>query len=283
MKRHSVTGNKAEVIASKGSLIIVGGREDKQKDRVILREIARRTGTGKLIVATLASEVSGDLWKDYRDVFTDLGVKHIEHLHFENHEEARHPKYKAMFHNAKTVFFTGGDQLKITTKIGGTDIVDWIQDIYLNGGTIAGTSAGASVMGKIMLMGGENQESHKVGQWMMSPGLGLLPDMIIDQHFAQRGRIGRLLGAVAPNPGLIGVGIDEDTAIIVEKNHLRVIGTNAVYIVDARNVTYTNLSEAAAENTMAMHNVQLHILAEDHVFDLKTHRPRLDQVERVHG
>lgn len=273
MKRTEVTGRKATLKKALGSLIIVGGREDKKDDLVILREIARRTGNGKLIVTTLASQVAEELWLEYEKIFKSLGVKNVQHLKIDKPEDARDPALKSLFANARTVFFTGGDQLKITTKIGGTQIVDWLQEIYESGGTIAGTSAGASIMGKTMLVGGENVESHKVGSWKMAPGLGFLPDLIIDQHFAQRGRIGRLLGAVAPNPGMVGVGIDEDTAIIVENNGFTVVGSNAVYVIDARDVTYSNLSDSTADKTMSMHNVVLHILSEGDSFNLKSHKP----------
>jgi cyanophycinase len=255
-----------------GTLIIVGGAEDKSKEKIILREIASRTGAGKLVVSTAASQVAEEMWQEYRSIFKSLGVKNIQHLFIQQPEDARHPGLAEIFENANTIFFTGGDQLKITTKLGGTTIVDWIYKLYTSGGTIAGTSAGASVMGKTMLVGGENAESHKVGNWMMAPGLGLAEEMIIDQHFAQRGRIGRLLGAVALNPGILGIGIDEDTSIIVEGDHFTVLGSNAVYVIDGREVTYTNISEATPDRTMSMHDVRLHILAEGEIFDFKARK-----------
>lgn len=254
----------------KGTLIIVGGREDKTGNMVILKEIAERTGKGKLVIATLASTLADEQWEDYRKIFKNLGVKNIKHFYIDQPEQARDPNHLTVFEDAKTVFFTGGDQLKITTKIGGTPIFDRILEIYYNDGIIAGTSAGAAVMGTTMLVGGENADSHKVGNWMMAPGLGLIEDILIDQHFAQRGRIGRLLGAVALNPGVLGIGIDEDTAIVVKERSFKVIGTNAVYIVDGHYVSYTNISEAAAEKTMSMHDVRLHILADGESFKLKT-------------
>ena len=128
-------------------------------------------------------------------------------------------------------------------------------------------------MGKIMLIGNQNDESHKIGNWMLAPGLGFAEDMIIDQHFAQRSRIGRLLGGVALNPGVLGIGIDEDTAVIIEGHQLHVLGRNAVYIVDGKSVTHTNISEESGDKTMSMHNVHLHILADSDVFNLDTRHP----------
>ena len=258
-----------------GKLIIIGGREDKTDSMIILREIAKNTGRGKMVVATIASEAPNEVWEEYYRVFTALGVKNISHFNIEQHDQALDPKHLELFKGVRTVFFSGGDQLKITTKIGGTPIMDRVYEIYQKGGVIAGTSAGAAIMGKTMLVGNEasEAENHKVGSWMMAPGLGFIEDILIDQHFAQRGRISRLLGAIALNPGVLGIGIDEDTAIIIDQNQFRVIGRHAVYVIDGRNVSYTNISEAAAEKTMSMHNVRLHILSCSDKFDIQDRKP----------
>jgi len=254
-----------------GALIVIGGGEDRENDPVILREVARRAEGGRLVITTLASEFPDERWEDYQTAFRALGLKDIKHLHFATSEEAHREEPLKILSGASCVFFTGGDQLRITTKLGGTPAVEKIFEIFNRGGTIAGTSAGASVMGETMLVGRETTvESHKVGNWMMAPGLGLIANMIIDQHFAQRGRIGRLLRAVALNPGVLGIGIDENTAIIIENESFRVAGENAVYVIDGGKISYTNISEAAAEKTMSMFNVQLHILAGGDCFDLKT-------------
>jgi cyanophycinase len=233
-----------------------------------------------MVVITAASEVADDLWRDYRSHFHDLGVKKVSHLSIAAPEEARDPKLLKVLEGAKTIFFTGGDQLRITSKLGGTEIEQFIFKLYHAGGLVAGTSAGASVMGQTMLVGGENSESHKIGNWMMAPGLGLVPGIIIDQHFAQRGRIGRLLGAVALNPANLGIGIDEDTAIIVEESKFEVIGSNAVYVIDGHHVTYTNISEAGADQTMSMHDVKLHIMADREIFDLHQRKACLKEEKR---
>jgi cyanophycinase len=264
----------SKVSKKRGALIIVGGKEDKEGDCVILREIARRTGKrSKLMVITAASQFPEEVWQTYHDLFADFGLKNIIHLDVSKSEEARDPKTLTRFQGVKSIFFTGGDQLKLTTRIGGTPVFARILKIFEEGGLIAGTSAGAAVMGKTMLVGAEEEtESHKIGNWMMAPGLGLLGEIIIDQHFAQRGRIGRLLGAIASNPGILGVGIDEDTSIIVEDDEFRVVGSNAVYVVDGSEVTYTNIAEEAAERTMSMHDVRLHILSNDQVFNVSTRK-----------
>ena len=253
---------------SKGTLIIIGGREDKKGDMPILREIAEQTKDGKMVIVTVASEVPGLIWTDYKRIFTSLGVKKIIHFSIDHHQEALDIKKLRLFDGVRTVFFSGGDQVRLTSKIGGTPVFDRIMEIYHKGGLVAGTSAGAAIMGRTMLVGEEGGESHKVGNWMMAPGLGFIEDLIIDQHFAQRGRIGRLLGAVALNPGILGIGIDEDTAIVVKGDHFKVIGANAAYVVDGRYVTTTNMSEAAASETMSVHDIHLHILANRESFNL---------------
>lgn len=256
-----------------GTLIIIGGREDKTGSMEILKEIAVRNDGRKMVVATLASQIPHEVWPEYQRVFRRMGVTQIEHFFIDQHNQASDASHLSLFDDAHTVFFTGGDQLKITTKIGGTPIFNRILEIYKKGGIIAGTSAGAAMMGTTMLVGGDNSETHKVGNWLMAPGLGFAEEMIIDQHFAQRGRIGRLLGAVAMNPGVLGIGIDEDTSIIMQNHQFQVLGTNAIYIVDGRELTYTNISEAAAERTMSMHDVKLHILAHGEIFNTRTRKP----------
>lgn len=272
---------------SGGTLVIIGGREDKSSgEKRILAEVARLTGPGELVVASAATGLPGEVYQEYAEVFKALGVKSTSHLHIETGEEARRPESLEMIERASTVFFTGGDQLRITTKIGGSPLVGALTRLYERGGTIAGTSAGAAVMGETMLLGGNSMdttESHKVGNWMMAPGLGFVKDIIIDQHFGQRARIGRLLGAVALNPRVLGIGIDEDTSIMVRGRKLQVMGSNAVYIIDGHDVTYTNIAESAAERTMSLHDVKVHILSDGEFFDLNDRRPRFREevAERI--
>jgi cyanophycinase len=136
-----------------------------------------------------------------------------------------------------------------------------------------------------MLVSGRADETHKVSDSMqLAPGLGLLKDVIIDQHFSERGRIGRLLGAVAQNPRLVGIGVDEDTAIVCEGNdHFQVIGSGAVYVLDGRSLTYTNVAEESADRTLSVFGLKLHVLSQGDKFDLKTHEPvslPAEEVER---
>ncbi|HZS04211.1 MAG TPA: cyanophycinase [Blastocatellia bacterium] len=260
---------------ARGTLIIIGGSEDKRETKVILREAVRRIGSGRLVISTLASDYGEEVWELYRRIFTELGVRQIGHLGIEYRDESEGDPRLDILAGATAMFFTGGDQLRITTRLGGTPLSDRIEEIFRRGGVIAGTSAGASALGEMMLVGSPGGGLFKVGDMVqMVPGLGLLRNVIIDQHFSERGRIRRLLGAVAQNPRMLGIGIDEDTAIIVENEaDFQVLGAGAVYVVDGHDLSYTNISEDALGSTMSVFGVKLHVLSQGDGFNLKTRQP----------
>ena len=259
------------------TLIIIGGKEDRKADKIILGEVARRVGGGKLVVSTVAmSENTDELFSEYEKVFRSLGVKHVFNLEIKDRGDATRDAKVRILDGASAVFFTGGDQLKITGQIGDTPIFQRIQEIYDDGGMIAGTSAGASVLSETMLVEGGDEQSHVIGGSMrMAPGLGLIGGVIIDQHFMERGRVGRLIGAVAQNPKNLGVGIDEQTAIVVERgNGFYVLGSGAVYVIDGSGVTYSNIAEEALRKTLSIYDVKVHVLSQGDRFDLIMRRPR---------
>lgn len=260
----------------KGTLFLIGGREDREGERHILRRVVEAVGGGKLVVATLATSYADELWEDYARVFQSLGITEVAHLYIERRDEEAEDEHIALLEDARGIYFTGGDQLKITTKLGGTRVCEFIETMYRQGGVIAGTSAGAAAMSEMMLIPGMNQNPHLVRDaFQMVPGLRLLKNAIIDQHFSERGRIRRLLGAVAQNPRMIGIGIDEDTAIVVKGgDRFQVIGAGAVYIADGRELTYTNIAENALDKNLSVFNVKLHVLSEGDGYDLQAHKPR---------
>ncbi|MFL6195852.1 MAG: cyanophycinase [Thermoanaerobaculia bacterium] len=264
-----------------GRLIIIGGAEKKDPERKILKEVARQAEGGKLVVATIATEDPDEVWEEYRKIFQEeLGVKKLEHLDVRIREEATTEERVRIVEDAKVIFFTGGDQLKITSQLGDSAVYQTIEKLYREAGaTVAGTSAGASVMSETMLVSGAAEESHQIGKLMaMAPGLGLIQDVIVDQHFAERGRLGRLLGAVAQNPKHMGMGIDENTAVIVHgEERLEVIGEGAVYLLDGSEATYSNLAERDEdqEKVLSLFDVKLHLLSEGTQFDLKERRPEV--------
>ncbi|HEY7543694.1 MAG TPA: cyanophycinase [Blastocatellia bacterium] len=278
-RREKVTEKAAR--PAKGTLFIIGGREDKKDERAILSEIARRVDSGKLIIATLATEYADKSWELYKRIFTSLGVQQIGHLSIERRDEETEDANLELIEGAKAIFFTGGDQLKFITKLGGTRLSEEIEQIFLRGGIIAGTSAGATAMGEMMLIPELSNHLHTVRDaFQMVPGLGMIKNVIIDQHFSERGRIRRLLGAVAQNPRMIGIGIDEDTAVVVSKEEsFRVIGSGAVYVADGRGLTHTNISQNSLDRAMSVFNIRLHILSGNDSYDLKAHQPISDDLD----
>ena len=261
-----------------GTLIIIGGGEKKDEERTILKEVARKADGGSLVVVTVATAEPEETWKEYRRIFREIGVTKLAHLDVRLREEAKAPERVALLDKAKVVFFTGGDQLKITSQLGDSPVYQRIEEIFAEGGTVAGTSAGASVMSETMLISGDGEESHKIsGILGMAPGLGLIQDVVVDQHFAERGRLGRLLAAVAQNPRQLGLGIDENTAVVVEGERLRVIGKGAVYVLDGSSSSYSNLGEDSEdqEQIMSVFDVKLHVLSAENQFDLRERRPEM--------
>lgn len=256
-----------------GPLFIIGGGEDKEGDREILRALAERLAGQKLVIATIASHQPRGYFSTYREVLGELGVTDTAELYLEDRAQATEPDVLATLDGAAGVFFTGGDQLRISSQIGDTPVERRVREIHAAGGLVAGTSAGASVMCETMLVRGPGSESHRIGDLHMAPGLGLIRDVIIDQHFAERGRLGRLLGAIAQNPRVLGVGIDEDTAIIVEGGMFQVVGNGAVYVIDGASVSRSNIAEAEPERTLSMFDVSMHVLSEGDRFTLATRRP----------
>ncbi len=254
-----------------GNLIIIGGAEDKKGDKEILKRVAKYIDpeNEKLIIATIATEYPEKSYQNYKNVFSDLGIKNIDKLDISTREDAFNMKNVELINNSNLLFFTGGDQLRITSMIGGSPVYDAVKELCDNGGLIAGTSAGASVMSDTMIVQGEDDESPHKCTLKMSPGLGLVNNIIIDQHFAQRGRIGRLLTAIAQNPEVLGIGIDEDTAIVVsDKGTAEVIGSGAVYFIDGSSIDYSNVSEQYSDEILSMFNVKLHVLKDGNRFNL---------------
>jgi cyanophycinase len=257
-----------------GKLIIIGGNEDKQNDMRILKHIAEEAGRGIVLVATVASSEPEETWDTYSKIFKELKTR-AEHLHIPDRQAALTSKELVQaVKRAAVVFFTGGDQLEISGKIGGTALADVLRQKFLKGGCIAGTSAGAAAMSEMMIVSGAGDVAHSCGNsFAIATGLGYATEIIIDQHFSQRGRITRLVGAVAQNPRLLGIGIDEDTAVLMRDGKLKVMGSGSVYVLDGRGLTATNLNRSQSDTSMSVFDVRLHLLNEDDSFDLKVRRP----------
>ena len=255
----------------KGNLIIIGGAEDKAGNKTILKHVADIVSKeqGRLVVLTTATEKPEEVGNNYRIVFESLGINNIQILNINTRDEANDEKNADIIRNCSGVFFTGGDHLRITSILGGNSTNKALQEVYSKGVLIVGTSAGASVMSNTMIVEGDSNGPARKCTLKMAPGLGLLEEAIIDQHFDQRGRIGRLLGGVAENPFMLGIGIDEDTAIRVYPDaHFEVIGSNAVTVVDGNSIKSSNVSELKPDELLAITNVTIHVLPHGYGFNM---------------
>lgn len=262
------------MLNSKGYLIIIGGAEDKTGEGVILKQVALMLSEGdRLTVLTTATEKPQEVGSRYNEVFTKLGIKNINILNINTRDDADDANNCEMIKRSKCIFFTGGDQLRITSILGGTRTFSELKGLYNSGGIIVGTSAGASVMSSTMVVQGEDNEPARKCTLKMAPGLGLLNEAIIDQHFDERGRFGRLLCGVAENPEVLGIGIDEDTAIKVYPDmHFEIIGTNAVTVIDGKAIQSSNVSELKQNEILAIIGVKVHTLPQGYGFDLNVRK-----------
>lgn len=257
-------------------MLIIGGAEDKTGDRVILRTFLHLAGgkRSRVCVMTVAAAHPKETGETYLDVFHQLGAVEVQVLHLSSRAQAFESQAQQLIVDSTGIFFTGGDQLRITSMLGGTPVDQALREALRRGAVIAGTSAGASAMSSVMIVEGKGDESPKKCAVRLAPGLRLLENAVIDQHFAQRGRIGRLLSAVSQNPYVLGIGVDEDTAILLGPMQVfRVIGSNSVTVVDGRSVLLTNVSELSPHEPLAMSHVLLHVLPEGFGFDLKSRQP----------
>lgn len=255
-------------------LVIIGGAEDKTGECTVLRELVRLAGGSEARIALVpaATTIPNEVAEDYRALFLRLGVAEVQTLHVQTRDDAKDPALAAYLEQATGVFFTGGDQLRLMGLIGGTPLDTILHVRVQQGLLVAGTSAGAAVMSTTMIVSGES-DAPTTGEVRTGPGLELLPGVIIDQHFAQRGRIGRLLSVVAQFPHEIGIGIDEDTALVVAGHACRVIGSGAVTILDAGGASFNNAFELPFGSRIALHGVTLHCLPSGGSFDLLERRP----------
>lgn len=256
-----------------GPILVIGGHESKTGERPILRAFAEAVGGKDVVLVTVASKQTKPYVERYDEAFADLGIRRLLPLQLRDRAAAYEPEKLAAFEQAGGVFFTGGDQLRISSQIGDTPVEHEIRRLWEAGGIIAGTSAGAAVMPETMLVRGPGTTSYRLGDLHLAPGLGLLRDVIVDQHFAERGRMGRLIGAVAHNPRVLGIGLDEDTAIRVRGDRFEVLGAGAVYLIDGHGVSQSNIAEAARDETLSIFGIRLHVLAAGDSYDLTTRIP----------
>ena len=255
-----------------GTVIIIGGAEDKVRDRVILsRFVSLAGGTdATIVVISTASSLGAEAGERYRHVFTELGVKHVRPLHAVTRQQANEETSVLAVKDATGVFLTGGNQLRLSSTIGGTALAQAILERFKHGAVIAGTSAGASAMSSHMIAFGASGATPKQRMAQIAAGLSVLPGVIVDQHFQQRNRLGRLLSLIAQNPSLLGLGIDEDTAGVVGPDGvMEVIGRGSITVIDGSR-SETDAWEVGGHRPILLSNVILHSLPAGYRFDLRT-------------
>ena len=254
----------------RGFIIPIGGGEDREKEMQILRKFVALSGSknGKIVVVPTASQLD-NIGPDYNDIFKSLGIGKVEFLPINNREDCNNPAFTEVLKRATGIFMTGGNQLRLSTILGGTLVAQIIRRRNATGVPVAGTSAGASIMSEHMIAGGEGNTSPSTNGAILAPGMGLTNAVIIDQHFTQRNRLGRLLSASSYNPFLIGLGIDEDTAAFIgPDNVIEVVGSGTVTVVDADALTYSSISQSESSKALSLLGLKIDVMAEGCHYDL---------------
>lgn len=263
-----------------GQLVIIGGAEDKEGDCKILREFVRRAGgvNARIVVMTAATELPKEVGENYVRIFERLGVEDARIVDTVTRDDANSTSFIEAIEKATGVFFTGGDQSRITSTLKDTKLDTVIHKRFSEGLIVGGTSAGAAVMPDMMIVEGDSQTHPRIEVVEMGPGMGFLPGVVVDQHFLQRGRIGRLISALAQQPAVLGFGIDENTAVVINGSELEVVGEGAVTVVDVADVFYSNAGTILKDEPLAICGAKLHILPEGYRFDLSSRKPILEFV-----
>jgi len=251
--------------------MVIGGAEDKIRDRVILARFCSLAGGADGVVAVIstASSLGFLAGERYREIFTGLGIREVRPLHAMTRAQANDESYVRQLRDATGVFLTGGNQLRLSSTIGGTLLAEAVMDRFRAGAVVAGTSAGASAMSSHMIAFGASGGTPKHRMAALAAGLGVLPSVIVDQHFQQRNRYGRLLSVIAQNPSLLGLGVDEDTAGVVGPDGvMEVIGRGSITIVDGAGAE-TDAWDVHGHRPVMISGVILHALPAGYRFDLR--------------
>jgi cyanophycinase len=258
-----------------GRLIAIGGNEDKSNELIVLKRVVQEIGKTKFRVGviTTASEDPEQRGKDYHSVFTTLGASRIDIFNIRERGQANDRKTAETIADLDLIFFTGGDQLRLTTIMGGTRIFDAIKAHLENGALIAGTSAGAAVFSDTMIYEGKSEEGLFKGSVLSTSGFGFVDKIIFDTHFMARGRIGRLIQIVTSNPTCIGVGIGEDSGVILKGDGVaEVVGSGQVIIVDGCSIGVSNIMDILPGEPIAVENVRIHSLVDGYGYNFKKRR-----------
>jgi cyanophycinase len=289
--------------APKGKLVIIGGAVDmgssissqervvqpdhlKFFERGILRRIITESAKHEaslVEVITTASQIPELVGNEYIDAFKQLNVPHVNTLHIKSREDATNKSYLERIKRADVVVFTGGDQLRLSSIFGGTEFLQILKTRYQKESfLIAGTSAGAAAASAHMIYRGQSNEALIKGEVQITAGLGFIDSVIIDTHFVQRGRIGRLMYAVASNPGILGIGLGEDAGLLItEGSMMEAIGSGLIILVDGKNMVETNIYDVELGAPVSIENLRLHVMSIYDKYDLQQHRLLIKKIVKV--
>jgi cyanophycinase len=255
----------------RGFIIPIGGGEDRVKEMQIHRRFVELSGgADAYIVVIPTASMLDTTGAEYDRIFSGLGAGKVAVMPITRRADCDNPEFERMLDDATGIFITGGNQLRLSAILGGTLLITKIRRRNADGIPVAGTSAGASIMSEHMVAGGQGNEAPAEGAVTLAPGIGLTNAVIIDQHFTQRNRLGRLLTASSFNPFLIGLGIDEDTAAFIGPDDiLEVIGSGTVTVVDASQLTHSSMWDAKPGEALSLLGLRLDVLGEGCRYDLK--------------
>ena len=260
-----------------GYLLVIGGAEDKYNERRILKKFLSLAGDEKaeILIVPVASDFPEFAADVYVQAFRNLGVPNPRVLRATSRQDVVQADVNKLLDGVNGVFITGGDQMRLVSLLGGTEFADKLRHMVRDTNIVlAGTSAGAAGMSTSMIVRGESTSHPHKNSVRLSPGLGFLKNIIIDQHFTERGRISRLITAVSFNPYNLGIGIDENTAIILDgKGILEVFGQGSVTVVDGSKITFNEIAEVADHESFSVCGLQLHVLRDGLIYDYHERHP----------
>lgn len=266
-------------------LIAIGGGEFAEAEDVLneFLGLLKKNFDSRITVMTVATNEPESAAQKYDSLFRKNGIKHVNVVDVSEREDAFKEGSLKRIREADALFFTGGDQINVTSLIGGSPLHNLIYEKVNEGFLIAGTSAGAMMMSNSMITSGKNDIAPRMGVIGIAPGMDLVSGTIIDTHFSQRGRHGRLLTAIAHYPQDLGIGIDEQTAIVVRGNKFKVLGEGVVTIIDGSRMKHSNLPYRKEEETLGLFDVCTHILPAGYEYDLKKREPLSPEFGKMAG
>jgi cyanophycinase len=269
----------------RGWIIPIGGAEEKENSPQILRRFVELAGgdSADIVVIPTASLLRST-GPRYERIFGDMGASRVASLDFDTRRDADEGGRLARLEQATGIFFTGGNQLRLSTLIGGTSVARAVRQMNAAGVPVAGTSAGAAFISEHMIAFGDEGSTPVAGSVRLAPGLGLTNRFIIDQHFRQRDRLGRLLTALAYNPFAVGIGLDEDTAAFIDPDNIvNVEGSGSITVVDAADVQFSSMDSVNEGRPVCLLGVKLHILTKGATFNLHTRQASAGMLNQIKG